>query len=256
MKRISLILIVLLFTIFNNAELKIEDVLSFLRTEASKAVQNLFGISFSFTGTLFEKEVIIQQGNPTITAKLSSSCSTILKGSNDGFFTVKKGIVISKNGIDLTSPNLSLREKNLDADFESMTLTLSKKLKGAVEDGIIYFSISPTQIQITITITKSNGDNNCDGTLTLTIENKKYINPSLKLKNNENNEKLFQYDYIPQYEKIYQPSNNNRNFDDAKETVAKSAVLAIGTVVLYKFVKSMTLFAIAGPAGAVIGAAT
>lgn len=60
MKRISLILIVLLFTIFNNAELKIEDVLSFLRTEASKAVQNLFGISFSFTGTLFEKEVIIQ----------------------------------------------------------------------------------------------------------------------------------------------------------------------------------------------------
>ncbi len=104
MKRGTLILI-LLISLLNDAQLKVnilgeireeifdEPILTSnlpnLRTEASKAIKNLFGISFSFSQTVFEKEVVIHPGNPTITAKLSSTCSTKVQfGKNKGFFTI------------------------------------------------------------------------------------------------------------------------------------------------------------------------
>jgi len=105
MKRTTLILFFLI-SLLNDAELKTnilkeiseeifeEPILTSnlpnLRTEASRAIQNLFGISFSFSKTVFEKEVLIHAGNPKITAKLSSSCSTKIQlGKNSGLFTIK-----------------------------------------------------------------------------------------------------------------------------------------------------------------------
>lgn len=82
------LILILLISLLNEAEFKVnllseinEEIfdepiltenLSALRTEASKAIKNLFGITFSFSQTVFDKEVVIHPGNPKITAKLSS----------------------------------------------------------------------------------------------------------------------------------------------------------------------------------------
>lgn len=267
MKRTSLILILLLLTLFNNAELKIEDFQSFLRTEASKAVQNLFGFSYSFTSILFEREVTIHQGNPTITAKLSSSCSIILMGSNSGYFKVEQGIVVSKNGTDITCPNLSLAGKYLDADFKNMTLTLSKKLQGAVQNGTIIFNFLPNEVQISIIISKTFEDISYEGSITFTIKKEDYPTPpsdSLCLQFNEQKEKtqtltltqnLAQTQTIPK-KVVCQPSYDHEKIDKAMEVTAQCGAIAVGTVALFKLAKGVAGFFMGGPVMALIGLAT
>lgn len=147
MKRTTLILFFLI-SLLNDAELKTnilkeiseeifeEPILTSnlpnLRTEASRAIQNLFGISFSFSKTVFEKEVLIHAGNPKITAKLSSSCSTKIQlGKNSGLFTIKNGVTVGQKGtkVTLSKNKINYVGKTLNVDFSKMTLTLSKNYK-------------------------------------------------------------------------------------------------------------------------------
>ncbi len=265
MKRTRLILILLL-VIFHSAELKIEDDLSFLREEASKAIKNLFGFSFSFTNILLDREVTIHQGNPTITAKLSLSCSKILRESKSGYIKIKQGVVVSKNGTDITCPNLSSAGQYLDADFENMTLTLSKKLQGAVTNGTIYFSTSSIPLQITITIifTKTNEDNSCDGTLTLSIKEEKYPTPPSNFSceiYNKNNMKIQHTPLLITHERKKnniqcRPSYNNENIKNAGKIAAECGGIAIAAFALSKLIKGAAFFVIGGPVGGLIGLAT
>jgi hypothetical protein len=241
----SSLILILLLSILNNAEFKqnllakISDVeepvlranLSALRKEASQAVKNLFGISYSFDLTVFEKEVVIYYGNPKITAKLSSSCSTsITMGSNSGSFTLKGGAVISQKGttVNLNQSSLNLVGKNLNLDFSTMTATLTKKLKTATTDGTVSFSFSPTEAKIEITFTPK-GQTTCDGKLTLTIS--AGVNPSPSP----------------------QPAFNKEAIQTATKTVATGGAIAVGAVLLFKLVKGVAGFAVGGPVGGLIG---
>lgn len=248
--RKTLFIVFLLLSILNDAELK-ENLLSkmkveideeepilksnyiVLKNEASKIVQNLFGISFSFTNVNYDKEVTIYNGNPKITAKLSSSCgATISFGQNNGFIQVKNGVIVSEQGtkVNLSSITSSLVGKLLNLSFEKMTATLTQKLKGAIVDGIVNFSFSPTQVQISATITKSKGSWSCDGTVIITIK--------------------------PGITTSSQPSYDPEAVQKAIITATEGGAIAIGAIILYKLVKGGAGFAVGGPAGALIGLAT
>ena len=255
MKRTTLILI-LLISLLNDAELKVnileqinEEIfdepiltsnLSALRTEASKAIKNLFGISFSFSQTVFDKEVVIHPGNPKITAKLSSKCSTKVQfGKNTGFFTIKNGVTVDQKGtkVSLSQNKLISAGKYLNVDFSKMTLTLSKKLQGAVKDGTVSFSFSPLESIISISFTKSlgKGKTSCDGTLTITIK------PG-------NNSK-------PKPQPQLQPAFDPKAVQKATEVVATGGAIAIGAVVLFKILKGALGCAVGGPVGCLVGVA-
>ena len=253
MKRTTLILI-LLISLLNDAELKVnileqinEEIfdepiltsnLSALRTEASKAIKNLFGITFSFSQTVFDKEVVIHAGNPKITAKLSSSCSTKIQfGTNSGFFTIKNGVTVNQKGtkVSLSPTKISSTGKYLNVDFSKMTLTLSKKLQGAVKDGTVSFSFSPLESKISISFSKSlgNGKTSCDGTLTITIKPGNSPKPKPQL----------------------QPAFNPQAVQKATEVVATGGAIAIGAVVLFKILKGALGCAVGGPVGCLVGVA-
>ena len=242
----STLVILLLLSILNDAELKqniltkIEDVeepvlesnLSALRSEASRAVQRLFGFSYSFSTTLFEKEVVIHYGNPKVTAKLSSSCSTTISvgNTNSGSFTVKGGAVVSQKGakVNLNKSSINLIGKHLNLDFSKMTATLSQKLKGSVVDGTVSFSFGLTSVKIEITF-NSKGSTKCDGKLTLTIS--PGVNPTPSR----------------------QPAFNSEAIKTAAKTAAAGGAIAVGAVVLFKLLKGVAGFAVGGPVGGLIG---
>lgn len=246
MKRTGLILLLLL-TIFNDAEFKqniltqmeeepiLTANLGALRNEASRAVQRLFGINFSFSTTVFDKEVVIHYGNPKITAKLSSSCSASFSlGRNGGSIKVKNGVTISQTGtkINLSKSTMNSIGKNLNIDFNKSTLTLTNKLKGAVVDGTVNFSFSllgEAKIQL---IFSSKGNNSCDGSLTITIKPGSNPKPST------------------------QPAYNPQAIQQAASAVATGGAIAIGAVLLFKLVKGVAGFCVGGPVGALIGVAT
>ena len=251
MKRTTLILF-LLISLLNDAELKtniLEEIgeeifdepiltsnLPNLRTEASKAIKNLFGISFSFSKTVFEKEVLIHAGNPKITAKLSSSCSTKVQfGKNNGFFTIKNGVVVNQKGtkVSLSQSKISSVGKNLNVDFSKMTVTLTQKLKGAVKDGTVSFTFGPLESKIVISFTKNlKGKTTCDGTLTITIR------PGSKPR--------------PKPQKA--PAFNPQAVQKASEAVATGGAIAIGAVVLFKILGGV-IGCLGGPVGCLVGAA-
>ena len=247
MRKATLVLILLL-SILNDAELK-ESILSqmeeeeptlevnqsLLRSEASRILRNLFKISFDFSKTVFEKEVVVHAGNPQITVKLSSSCSaSISMGSNSGSIQVKGGAVISENGtkVKLSKNQINFAGKFLNLNFNTMTATLTKKLKGATSDGTIKFSFSPTKVQIAVTVTKSKGKGSCDGTVTITI--KPGVNPKPSK----------------------QPAFNAQAIQKATQTVAAGGAIAVGAVILFKLVKGVAGFFVGGPVGALVGVAT
>jgi hypothetical protein len=253
MKRTTLILI-LLISLLNDAELKVnilgeinEEILDEpiltsnlqnLRTEASKAIKNLFGISLSFSKTVFDKEMIIYLGNPKITVKLSSSCSTKIQfGKNSGFFTIKNGVTVNQKGtkVSLSSNKIITAGKYLKVDFSKMTDTLSKKLQGAVNDGTVSFSFSPLESKISISFTKSlgNGETSCDGTLTITIKPGNYSKPQPQL----------------------QPAFDPEAVQKATVVVSTGGAIAIGAVVLFKLLKGALGCAVGGPVGCLVGVA-
>ena len=241
----STLVLLLLLSILNDAEFKqniltqIEDVEepvleanpSALKTEASKAIKNLFGISFSFSTKALEKEYLIHAGNPKITAKLSSSCSTTISmGSNSGSFTLKGGAVVSQKGtkVTLSKKSLNIVGKNLNLDFSKMTATLSKKLKGAVVDGTVSFSFSLTGAKIEITF-NTKGSTKCDGKLTINITPGSNPKPSQK------------------------PAFNKEAIKTATKTVAAGGAIAVGAVLWFKLLKGVAGFAVGGPVGGLIG---
>ena len=247
MRKATLVLILLL-SILNDAELK-ESILnqmeeeeptlevnqSLLRSEASRILRNLFKISFDFSKTVFEKEVVVHAGNPQITVKLSSSCTaSISMGSNSGSIQVKGGAVISENGtkVKLSKNQINFAGKFLNLNFNTMTATLTKKLKGATTDGTIKFSFSPNKVQIAVTVTKSKGKGSCDGTITITI--KPGFNPRPSK----------------------QPAFNAQAIQKATQTVAAGGAIAVGAVILFKLVKGVAGFFVGGPVGALVGVAT
>ena len=244
MRKATLVLILLL-SILNDAELK-ESILnqmeeeeptlevnqSLLRSEASRILRNLFKISFDFSKTVFEKEVVVHVGNPQITVKLSSSCkASISMGSNSGSIQVKGGAVISENGtkVKLSKNQINFAGKFLNLNFNTMTATLTKKLKGATSDGTIKFSFSPTKVQIAVTVTKSKGKGSCDGTVTITI--KPGVNPKPSK----------------------QPAFNAQAIQKATQTVAAGGAIAVGAVILFKLVKGVAGFLTGGPVLAFAG---
>lgn len=251
MKRTALIL-VLLISLQNVAELKtniLEEVgeeifeepiltsnLPNLRTEASKAIKNLFGISFSFSKTVFEKEVVVHAGNPKITAKLSSSCSTKVQfGKSSGFFTIKNGAVVNQKGtkVSLSQSKVSTVGKHLSVDFSKMTLTLTNKLKGAVRDGTVSFTFGPLESKIVISFTKNlKGKTSCDGTLTITIKPGSKPRPK------------------PQPQRVFDP----KAVQKASEIAVTGGAIAIGAVVLFKILGG-AIGCLAGPVGCLVGAA-
>ena len=238
MRKATLVLILLL-SILNDAELK-ESILSqmeeeeptlevnqsLLRSEASRIPRNLFKISFDFSKTVFEKEVVVHAGNPQITVKLSSSCTaSISMGSNSGSIQVKGGAVINEKGtkVKLSKKEINFAGKFLNLNFNTMTATLTKKLKGATSDGTIKFSFSPTKVQIAVTVTKSKGKGSCDGTVTITI--KPGVNPKPSK----------------------QPAFNAQAIQKATQTVAAGGAIAVGAVILFKLVKGVAGFVTGGP---------
>ncbi len=249
MKRTTLILFFLI-SLLNDAELKTnilkeiseeifeEPILTSnlpnLRTEASRAIQNLFGISFSFSKTVFEKEVLIHAGNPKITAKLSSSCSTKIQlGKNSGLFTIKNGVTVGQKGtkVTLSKNKINYVGKTLNVDFSKMTLTLSKKLQGAVKDGTVSFTFGLHESKIVISFTKQlKGKTSCDGTLTITI--RPGNNPKPK----------------PQTS----PAFNPQAVQKASETVANAGAIAIGAVVIFKLIGGLLGLPF-GPGGVILG---
>ena len=235
----------LLLSILNDAELKqnilaqiddVEDPVlmanpTALKAGAEKAIKNLFGITYSFSTKLLDKEYVIHYGNPKITAKLSSSCSTsITIGSNSGSFTMKGGVVVSQKGtkVNLSQNTFSLVGKNLNFNFSTMTATLTKKLKGAIADGTVSFSFSLTGAKIEITI-NSKGSTKCDGKLTITIS--PGVNPK----------------------PTTQPAFNKQAIENATKAVAAGGAIAIGAVLLFKLVKGVAGFAVGGPVLGLVG---
>ena len=259
MKRATLILI-LLISLLNDAELKVnilgqinEEIfdepiltsnLSALRTEASKAIKNLFGITFSFSKTLFEKEVLIHAGNPKITAKLSSSCSAKVQfGNNKGFFKIENGVTVSQKNtkVTLSKNKLSYAGKYLGVDLSKMTATLSTKLQGAVKDGTVSFSFSPLECKITISFTKSlgKGKTSCDGTLTISIKPGNIPKTKPPQKQTQTQPQL-------------NPAFNPQAVQQASQTVATGGAIAVGAVVLFKLLKGI-VGCVAGPVGCLVG---
>jgi len=203
-----------------------------LRTEASKAIKNLFGISYSFSTTLLDTEYVIHYGNPKITAKLSSSCgTTISMGGNSGSFTMKGGVVVKERGtkVNISQNTFLFVGKNLNVNFSTMTATLTKKLKGAVYDGTVNFSFSLTGAKIEIIFT-SKGTTKCDGKLTITIS--PGINPKPSL----------------------QPAFNRQAIENATKAVAAGGAIAVGAVLIFKLVKGVAGFIAGGPVLSLVGA--
>ena len=116
-----------------------------------------------------------------------------------------------------------------------MTLTLSKKLQGAVKDGTVSFSFSPLESKISISFSKSlgNGKTSCDGTLTISIKPGNSPKPKPQL----------------------QPAFNPQAVQKATEVVATGGAIAIGAVVLFKILKGALGCAVGGPVGCLVGVA-
>ena len=252
--RKSTFILILVLSIFNNVELKenillkmkeevaeeepiLKTNLSILRTEASKVAKNLFGISVDFSKTVFDQQIVIHLGNPTITAKLTSKCN-LSKGSNDAFFQIKGGVVVNEQGtkVTLSQTNINYAGKFLNLNFNTMTATLTKKLKGATTDGTISFSFSGNQVQISVTIakTKSFSGLECDGTVTFIIK------PGTSR---------------PQPGVTAAPAFNAEAIESAAKTVATGGIIAVGAVILFKLLKGVAGFVAGGPVGALIGVA-
>ena len=251
MKRTTLVLLLFL-TIFNHAELK-QNILtqieeepillaneSALRKEAAQAVRNLFGFSFDFSKTLLEREVVIHSGNPIITAKLSTKCSTSISlGKNSGTMKVKNSAIISQSGtkLNLSSSSIASVNNNLKIDLQKASATLTGKLKTAVGDGIVNFTFSLTEAKFQFIFSKSQSNTSCDGSLTITIK------PGSNT-------------YISQPKPATQPAVSTQAIQQAASTVATGGAIAVGAVLLYKLVKGVAGFFVGGPVGALIGVAT
>ena len=251
MKRTTLVLL-LLNTIFNHAELK-QNILTqieeepillanegALRKEAAQAVRNLFGFSFDFSKTILEREVVIHSGNPTITAKLSTKCSTSISlGKNSGSIKVKNSAIISQSGtkLNLSSSSIASVNNNLKIDLQKASATLTAKLKGAVVDGTVNFTFSLTEAKFQFIFSKSQSNTSCDGSLTITI-------------------KPVSNTYITQGKPVTQPQVSTQAIQQAASTVATGGAIAVGAVLLYKLVKGVAGFFVGGPVGALIGVAT
>ena len=197
-----------------------------LRTEASKIVKKLFGISYSFSAVAFNKEVTIYSGNPKITAKLTSSCSVTYSGKNSGIIQIKGSTVVSESGVKTKVTNSILNGvlKLIGFDVNSMTASLTKKFRTATSDGTVTFSIGLTKIQISVTVKKSG--NSCDGTVTFTIS--------------PNGSNLVKQEAI----------------ENALQKVAGCGALAIAVIVLIKLAKGVAFGAVGGPVGFALGIAT
>lgn len=253
--RKSTFILILLLSIFNNVELKenillkmkeevaeeepiLKTNLSILRNEASKVARNLFGISWDFSKTLFDQQIVIHLGNPTIYAKLTSKCN-LSKGSNDAFFQIKGGVVVNEQGtkVNLSQSSINYAGKFLNLNFNTMTATLTKKLKGATTDGTISFSFSGNQVQISVTITKTKSFSGleCDGTVTFIIK------PGV---------------IRPKPGVTPAPAFNAQAIESAAKTVATGGIIAVGAVILFKLLKGVAGFVAGGPVGALIGVAT
>jgi hypothetical protein len=251
MKRTTLVLLLFL-TIFNHAELK-QNILTqieeepillanegALRNEAAKAVRNLFGFSFDFSKTLLEREVVIHSGNPIITAKLSTKCSTSISlGKNSGTMKVKNSAIISQSGtkLNLSSSSIASVNNNLKIDLQKASATLTGKLKTAVGDGIVNFTFSLTEAKFQFIFSKTQSNTSCDGSLTITIK------PGSNT-------------YISQGKPATQPAVSTQAIQQAASTVATGGAIAVGAVLLYKLVKGVAGFFVGGPVGALIGVAT
>jgi len=202
-----------------------------LKIEASEAIKNLFGISYSFSTKFFDREYVILYGNPKITAKLSYSCgTTISMGGNSGSFTMEGGVVVGEKGakVNISQNTFLFVGKNLNVNFSTMTTTLTQKLKSAVYDGIVNFSFSLYRAKIEIIFT-SKGTTKCDGKLTITIS--PGINPRPSL----------------------QPAYNSQAIENATKAVAAGGAIAVGAVLIFKLVKGVAGFAAGGPVLGLVG---
>jgi hypothetical protein len=202
-----------------------------LKMEASKSIKNLFGITYSFSTNLMDREYVIHYGNPKITAKLSSSCSTSFSfGSKSGSYTIKRGAVVSERGtkVNLSQNSILFVGKNLNVNFSTMTATLTKKLKGSVYDGTVNFIFSATEAKIEI-IYNSKGTTQCDGKLTITI--KPGVNPKPSL----------------------QPAFNQQAIQNATNAVLTGGAIAIGAVLIFKLAKGVAGFMVGGPVLGLVG---
>ena len=235
MKRTSLVLLLLL-TIINDAELKLnifaQSDISTLKWEASQSLKRLFGLDFTFTNDIFDQEIVINY-YPKITVKLSFSCSsTIPCVYKYAQYKMKNGLVVDQKGTDITlsSSGIISIGNHLECDFKTMTASLSYKLKGAVIDGTVKFSVAANKAIIQIIYSNSQKQNYRDSSLTITIE------PGIRPN------------------KLY--AVNEQAIQNALDTAADCGAIVIGAIILYKFVKCAIGFYTGGPVGLLLAGAT
>ena len=134
-----------------------------LKSIASQAAQELFGISFNFEYTFNEQEVVINKiGDFLYKAKLSETIYYDLQGPNSGKFTIKNGVILDSTGVKF-DPKISF--SSCGNNYELGNLQLTRNLNQIIENGEISYNFLVNEVQIQIVIKSKI----CKGTLLFRI---------------------------------------------------------------------------------------
>ena len=140
----------------------------YLKNEASNILNKLFGISFDFSLTLYEVEIIVSIV-PKITVTLSESCDVEIKEGNKYYYIeIENGLTIGDKG----SLDINFAFNYLDNIF-NLTEEFKQRFNGVINKGQIIFEFTGKALKISFVLSYSIDKLDkltCDGTVAITIE--------------------------------------------------------------------------------------
>ena len=140
-----------------------------LRLQASYILNQLFGISYDFSLTLYEQEIIVSFF-PKITVTLKESCDLEMREDGKFYYVeIENGLSLKGKG----SLNISFVYEFLDGIFKFDNL-FENNFKGIIKIGAMYIEFTSTELKIIFIFGFSRDNYNCEGSITISIELPKY----------------------------------------------------------------------------------